>query len=109
MELNERVDKIENRLDNLEDKFNLAIPEIQSGIKEITTILKERPIQEDLKNSLLSKEIENIDLKYSKENEAISERVKKIEEAQTWLKRTIAGTIIGISIETIVLVISSLK
>lgn len=109
MELNDRVDKIENRLDSLEDKFNLAIPEIQSGIKEIKTILQERPIQEELKNNLLSKEIENVDLKYNKENEALQERVKKIEEGQTWLKRTVAASIIGIAIETLVFVLTSLK
>lgn len=109
MELNDRVDKIENRLDSLEDKFNLAIPEIQSGIKEIKTILQERPIQEELKNNLLSKEIENVDLKYKKENEALQERVKKIEESQTWLRRTVAASIIGIVIETLVFVLTSLK
>ena len=33
MDINERVDRIETKIENLENKFNDSIPEIQSGKK----------------------------------------------------------------------------
>ena len=47
MDINERVDRIETKIENLENKFNDSIPEIQSGIREIKVMLQERPIQEN--------------------------------------------------------------
>lgn len=105
MDLDIRIDKIENRLDNLEDKFNIAIPDIQSGIKEIKVMLQERPIQEELKNSLLEKEIQALELKEEQKINALEDRVKKVEDNQTWLKKTTGAAIIGVLIEVVLFVI----
>ena len=94
MDMEARVNRIETRLNHLEDKFNDAIPDIQSGIREIKVMLQERPVQEDLKNSLLHKDIESHET-----------RLKKIEDNQTWLWRTFAGSIITLVISAIVFVV----
>ena len=90
MDIEERVDKLEVRIGKLED----AIPEIQSGIREIKAILQERPIQEDLKNSILEEKFRNLE-----------KRVEKLEDTQKWLWRTVAGSIITIIVGTITFVV----
>jgi hypothetical protein len=94
MEINERVDKLDERMSKLEEKMNTSIPEIQAGVREIKVMLQERPIQEQLKNDILSKEIE-----------MTKDRVKKIEDNQSWLWKTVAGSIIAVVIGVIVFVI----
>lgn len=94
MDISERVDKLNDRIDKLEEKYNEAIPEIQSGIREIKVMLQERPKQEDLKNSILEQKIDTLE-----------KRVKILEDLQTWLRRTIGGTIIAMVIEVIAFVI----
>ena len=78
MDINERVDRIEMKIENLENKFNEAIPEIQSGIREIKVMLQERPIQENLKNNIIEKEIETLATKYDQKISSAEERIKKI-------------------------------
>lgn len=94
MDINERVDRLDERMFKLEEKFNISIPEIQSGIREIKVMLQERPKQEDLKNSILEKDIT-----------ALEARVKKLEDNQSWLWKTVAGALIGLVIEVIVFVV----
>ena len=85
MDIEERINRLDERVEKLESKVNEAIPEIQSGIKEIKTILQERPIQEELKNNLLGKDISNHET-----------RIKKIEDNQSWLWKTVGASIIAI-------------
>lgn len=91
MDINERVDQLDNRMSKIEEKINTSIPEIQSGIREIKVLLQERPIQEQLKNDILEKDILTIE-----------NRVKKIEDNQSWLWKTVAGAIITVVVGTIV-------
>lgn len=94
MDINERIDQLDKRMSKLEEKMNTAIPEIQSGITEIKVLLKERPIQEELKNTMLEKEIINLET-----------RIKKIEDNMSWLWKTVAGSVITIIVGAIVFVI----
>lgn len=91
MDINERVDQLDNRMSKIEEKINTSIPEIQSGIREIKVLLQERPIQEQLKNNILEKDIL-----------ALENRVKKIEDNQSWLWKTVAGAIITVVVGAIV-------
>lgn len=91
MDINERVDQLDNRMSKIEEKINTSIPEIQSGIREIKILLQERPIQEQLKNDILGKDILTLE-----------NRVKKIEDNQSWLWKTVAGAIITVVVGTIV-------
>ena len=87
MDINERVDQLDNRM----SKINTSIPEIQSGIREIKILLQERPIQEQLKNDILEKDILSLE-----------SRVKKIEDNQSWLWKTVVGAIITVVVGAIV-------
>lgn len=91
MDINERVDQLDNRMSKIEEKINTSIPEIQSGIREIKVLLQERPIQEQLKNNILEKDILTLE-----------NRVKKIEDNQSWLWKTVAGAIITVVVGAIV-------
>lgn len=91
MDINERVDQLDNRMSKIEEKINTSIPEIQSGIREIKILLQERPIQEQLKNDILEKDILSLE-----------SRVKKIEDNQSWLWKTVVGAIITVVVGAIV-------
>ena len=91
MDIHERVDQLDNRMSKIEEKINTSIPEIQSGIREIKILLQERPIQEQLKNDILEKDILSLE-----------SRVKKIEDNQSWLWKTVAGAIITVVVGAIV-------
>lgn len=91
MDINERVDQLDNRMSKIEEKINTSIPEIQSGIREIKILLQERPIQEQLKNDILGKDILSLE-----------SRVKKIEDNQSWLWKTVVGAIITVVVGAIV-------
>ena len=91
MDINERVDQLDNRMSKIEEKINTSIPEIQSGIREIKVLLQERQIQEQLKNDILEKDILTLE-----------NRVKKIEDNQSWLWKTVAGAIITVVVGAIV-------
>lgn len=91
MDINERVDQLDNRMSKIEEKINTSIPEIQSGIREIKILLQERPIQEQLKNDILEKDILSLE-----------SRVKEIEDNQSWLWKTVVGAIITVVVGAIV-------
>ena len=91
MDINERVDQLDNRMSKIEEKINTSIPEIQSGIREIKVLLQERPIQEQLKNNILEKDILTLE-----------NRVKKIEDNQSWLWKTVAASVITVVVGAIV-------
>lgn len=105
MDINERVDRIETKIENLEKKFNDSIPEIQSGIREIKVMLQERPIQENLKNNIIEKEIQVLESKYEQKINSLQERIKKTEDNQVWLRRTVIAGLIGLVIEVIIFVV----
>lgn len=94
MDINERMDKFENRLEDLEKKINEAIPDIQAGIREIKVLIQERPKQEDLKLNLINKDFDGHE-----------KRIKKLEDTQNWLWKTIIGAIITTVIGAIIFVI----
>ena len=105
MDINERVDRIKKKIENLENKFNDSIPEIQSGIREIKVMLQERPIQENLKNNIIEKEIQVLESKYEQKVNSLQERIKKAEYNQVWLRRTVIAGLIGLVIEVIIFVV----
>ena len=109
MDINERVDRIETKIENLENKFNDSIPEIQSGIREIKVMLQERPIQENLKNNIIEKEIQVLESKYEQKVNSLQERIKKAEDNQVWLRRTVIAGLIGLVIEVIVFVVKMMQ
>lgn len=94
MDINERVDQLDNRMSKIEEKINTSIPEIQSGIREIKVLLQERPIQEQLKNDILEREITTL-----------KSRIKKIEDNQSWLWKTVTASVITVVIGAIVFVV----
>lgn len=101
MEINEieqRVSKLEKEQTELKEFVNKSIGEIQTGIAEIKIMLQERLIQNDLKNDLLAKDINSQ-----------NERLKKIEDSQQWLWRTVAGSIVSIIIGAIVFVVKTMN
>ena len=85
--------------------INDSIPEIQSGIREIKVMLQERPIQENLKNNIIEKEIQVLESKYEQKVNSLQERIKKTEDNQVWLRRTVIAGLIGLVIEVIIFVV----
>lgn len=94
----EEQDKIKAEQETLKEFVTAAITPIQIGIAEIKIMLKERLEQENLKNDLLSKDIKN--------HEA---RIKKIEDNNQWLWRTVVGGLITVTIGAIVFVVKMMK
>lgn len=97
MEIDERVDKLEKKVERIEEKVNTAIPEIQSGIREIKTMLQERLVQEDLKNSNIRTEMKSLE-----------KRIDKVENSSTWLSRTVAAAIISAVVGAIIFVMKTM-
>ena len=93
-EFEQKVNKLEQKQEQLEAFVNKSISSIQLGIVEIKTILQERNEKEGLKNNLLEKDIE-----------AQEKRLKKLEDAQQWLWRTVGAGVISVIIGAIVFVI----
>ena len=100
MTLEERVDALEK-----------VIPNIMSGITEIKTILQERKEQDSFKDDNVEKQISVINKKLDtilKETPKIydhEKRITKIEDNQSWLWKTVAGSIITIIGGAIVFVV----
>ena len=97
-EVEQKVNRLEKKQEELEAFVNKSISSIQVGIVEIKTILQERNEKETLKNNLLEKDIN-----------AQEQRIKKLEDNQQWLWRTIAGSIIATVIGAIVFVIKTMN
>lgn len=97
-DIEQKVNKLEKKQEELEIFVNKSISSIQVGIVEIKTILQERNEKENLKNNLLEKDIA-----------AQEQRIKKLEDNQQWLWRTIGGSIIATVIGAIVFVIKTMN
>ena len=97
-EIEQKVNRLEKKQEELEMFVNKSISSIQVGIVEIKTILQERNEKENLKNNLLEKDIA-----------AQEQRIKKLEDNQQWLWRTIGASIISIVIGAIVFVIKTMN
>ena len=97
-DIEQKVNRLEKKQEELEMFVNKSISSIQVGIVEIKTILQERNEKENLKNNLLEKDIA-----------AQEQRIKKLEDNQQWLWRTIAGSIIATVIGAIVFVIKTMN
>lgn len=96
--LKDKLEKMQEAEKELELSVNQKISEIHLGITEIKIMLQERADKEDLKNEILAKDIK------MHEN-----RLKKIEENETWLWRTIVGTIISTAAAAIIFTIKIMK
>lgn len=96
--LKETVEKVKDAEKDLELSVNQKISEIQLGITEIKVMLQERVDKENLKNEILAKDIETHE-----------SRIKKIEENETWLWRTVVGAILTTVISAIIFVIKLMK
>ncbi len=97
-EIEQKVNKLEERQEQLEAFVNKSISSIQVGIVEIKTILQERNEKENLKNNLLEKDIK-----------AQEQRIKKLEDNQQWIWRTVGASIISVIVGAIVFVINNMK
>lgn len=97
-DIEQKVNRLEKKQEELEMFVNKSISSIQVGIVEIKTILQERNEKENLKNNLLEKDIA-----------AQEQRIKKLEDNQQWLWRSIAGSILTIVIGAIVFVIKTMN
>ena len=95
-DIEQKVNRLEKKQEELEIFINKSISSIQVGIVEIKTILQERNEKENLKNNLLEKDIA-----------AQEQRIKKLEDNQQWLWRTIGGSIIATGIGAIIFVIKT--
>lgn len=104
MTLEQRVDKLEK-----------IIPEIMSGITEIKAILQERKEQDTFKDNNVEKQISDINKKLDTillETPKIADherRITKIEDNQSWLWKTVAGSIITVIGGAIVFAIKIMK
>ena len=104
MTLEQRVDKLEK-----------IIPEIMSGITEIKAILQERKEQDTFKDNNVEKQISDINKKLDTillETPKIADherRITKIEDNQSWLWKTVVGSIITVIGGAIVFVIKIMK
>lgn len=96
--LKETVEKVKDAEKDFELSVNQKISEIQLGITEIKVMLQERVDKENLKNEILAKDIETHE-----------SRIKKIEDNETWLWRTVVGTILTTVISAIIFVIKLMK
>lgn len=102
---------LEQRVDALEK----VISNIMSGITEIKTILQERKEQDNFKDDNVEKQIADINKKLDtilKETPKIDDhekRITKIEDNQSWLWKTVIGSIITIIGSAIVFVIKIMK
>lgn len=90
-DIEERVIKLERNQEELKNFVNKSIGDIQVGIAEIKVILTERLEKENLKNTILENNIKSQ-----------NDRVKKLEDNQQWLWRTVTASIIGIVVSAIV-------
>ena len=97
-EIEQKVNRLEKKQEELEMFVNKSISSIQIGIVEIKTILQEKNEKENLKNNLLEKDIA-----------AQEQRIKKLEDNQQWLWRTIAASVITIVIGAIVFVVKTMN
>lgn len=97
-DIEKRVAKLEEKQNELQLFVNKSISNIQIGIAEIKVMLKERLEQDNLKNDLLAKDIHSHD-----------DRLKKIEDNQQWLWRTVVGSIITAIGSVIIFVIQMMK
>lgn len=97
-DIEQRVSKLEEKQNELQVFVNKSINNIQVGIAEIKVMLKERLEQDNLKNDLLAKDIKSHD-----------DRIKKIEDNQQWLWRTVVGSIVTTITGAIVFVIKLMK
>ena len=97
-DIEQKVNRLEKKQEELEMFVNKSISSIQIGIVEIKTIVQEKNEKENLKNNLLEKDIA-----------AQEQRIKKLEDNQQWLWRTIAGSIIATVIGAIVFVIKTMN
>ena len=97
-EVEQKVNRLEKKQEELEAFVNKSISSIQVGIVEIKTILQERNEKETLKNNLLEKDIN-----------AQEQRIKKLEDNQQWLWRTIAAGIITAVIGAVIFVIKTMN
>ena len=68
-------------------------------------MLQERPIQENLKNNIIEKEIQVLESKYEQKVNSLQERIKKTEDNQVWLRRTVIAGLIGLVIEVIIFIV----
>lgn len=97
-EIEQKVNKLEEEQHDLQQFVNKSVSSIQVGIVEIKTILQERLEKENLKNDLLAKDIQSQD-----------KRIKKLEDNQSWLWKTIAVTVIGTISSAIVFAIRTMN
>lgn len=97
-DIEQRVTKLEEKQNELHLFVNKSIGSIQVGIAEIKTILQERLEKENLKNDLLAKDIQSQDA-----------RIKKLEDNQQWIWRTLAASVITIIVGAIVFVIKTMN
>ena len=97
-DIEQKVNRLEKKQEELEMFVNKSISSIQVGIVEIKTILQERNEKENLKNNLLEKDIA-----------AQEQRIKKLEDNQQWLWRTIAAGVITAVIGAVIFVIQNMN
>lgn len=103
---------VENKLNKLEDEqskikqdqsdlkqfVNNSINPINVGVAEIKVMLQERLEHDKLENDLIKKDIQNHE-----------SRLKKLEDNNTWLWRTIAGSVITAVVGAILFVLKMMK
>lgn len=95
-DIEKRVDKLEEKVAQLELNINHSLGDIKTDLTEIKSYVQNNSSNNDLKNNLIEKDVKNN-----------AERIKKIEDNQSKIVWSIIMSIIGLIGEAILFYIKS--
>lgn len=95
-DIEQRVDKLEDKVAQLELNINSSLGDIKTDLTEIKTYVQSNSNSNDLKNNLIEKDVVNN-----------AERIKKLEENQSKIAWAIIMAVIGIIGEAVLFYLKS--
>lgn len=95
-DIEQRVDKLEDKVAQLELNINSSLGDIKTDLTEIKTYVQTNSNNNDLKNNLIEKDVVNN-----------TERIKKLEDNQAKIVWTIILAVIGIIGEAVLFYLKS--
>lgn len=95
-DIEQRVDKLEDKVAQLELNINSSLGDIKTDLTEIKTYVQTNSNNNDLKNNLIEKDVANN-----------TERIKKLEDNQAKIAWAIILAVIGIIGEAVLFYLKS--
>lgn len=95
-DIEQRVDKLEDKVAQLELNINHSLGDIKTDLTEIKTYVQSNSNNNDLKNDLIEKDVKNN-----------SEKIKKLEDNQGKIAWAIIMSVIGVIGEAVLFYIKS--